>query len=389
MSRDQPRANFEPEAFRKKHNRLLGIGSELIAPVLRLGGSVIARRPPSDPATWRTGLILGHNHIGDILYRTCSLQELRRHLPDCRWSYLTSATGREILGGNADIDEVIALNIGDDSWNLADEAFRELRRRDFDAVLCTNTIRYQPDLFLATSLGIPNRVAFTHKGLSGLATRSINPTYPSPFPAYFRTMVAAITGVEPSWSLHPRIFPDESDRRAAAAVIRESGLEGGTPIVAATIVTRQLHGNWPSPSLLNLLRELSSRASFRLALCGERNDAHVLESVSGELDQQSVVLAGKLTIRQFAAFLEDCAALVTIDSGPRHIGNAVKIPVYFFRNLLHSQVEAGRYCDTETDLAPPGEFLSDDAIARVANEFDLNAAAEMLADQLKASATPA
>jgi ADP-heptose:LPS heptosyltransferase len=376
---------FEPTAFRKRRNRLLGIGSELVGPLLRFGGSVIARRPPSDPANWKSGLIIGHNHIGDVLYRTCSMPALRLGLPQCQWSYLTSPAGAEILERNPDVDQILPLNVGDDSWQLSDNAFAKLREHDFDAILCSNTIRYHPDLFLATALGIPNRVAFTHKGLSGLSTRSITPTYPSAFPAYFRAMVATITGTDPSWPLEPRIFPDDSDQRVAASVMSESGIGDGSPIVACTITTRQPRGNWPAGSLLELLREVADKTSFHIALCGAAGDEPVLESAKRQLDGLATVLAGKFTVRQFAAFLARCSALVTIDSGPRHIGNAAGIPVYFFRNLLHSQVEAGAYCETETDLAPHGEFLSDEEIERMAAAFPVKQTAETLANRIKAS----
>jgi hypothetical protein len=46
-------------------------------------------------------------------------------------------------------------------------------------------------------------------------------------------------------------------------------------------------------------------------------------------------------------------------------------------------IEAGKYCDTETDLAPPVEYLEDDEVDRVARAQPVG----MLADKLVASLT--
>ena len=291
-----------------------------------------------------------------------------------------------MLEGNPAVAEVLPWNVGDDSWQLTPDAFAELRRRDFDAILCTNTLRYHPDLFLAAALGIPNRVAFTHKGLSGLATRSITPEYPSPYPAYFRTMVATLAGVAPVWPLRPRIFVGEEDRRIAARALQESHLDPNSPIVACTITAKQAHGNWPSASLLALLKEARSHSSFQIALSGAPGDESALATANAALGGTAAVLAGRLDLRQFAALLERCASLVTLDSGARHVGNAIGLPVFFFRNMLATQVETGRYCDTETDLAPAGEFLTDEEIYKLAREYPIDRAARTLAERVTASA---
>jgi len=382
----EPRAGFDPKAFRKSHNRLLGIGSEIVAPLLRLGSYLAARRAPSAPAQWRSGLIVGHSHIGDVLYRTCSLPALTKAFPECRWSYLTSPEGALVLDGNPEVADVLPWNVGDDSWQLTPDAFAELRRRDFDAILCTNTLRYHPDLFLAAALGIPNRVAFTHKGLGGLATRSITPEYPSPYPAYFRTMVATLAGVAPVWPLRPRILVSKDDRRQAASALEDTHVDANSPIVACSITTKQARGSWPTASVLALLREARRQSSFQIALCGAPDDEEALAAANAALDGTAAVLAGKLDLRQFAALLERSAALVTLDSGARHVGNAIGLPVFFFRNMLASQVETGTYCDTETDLAPAGQFLTDAEIYKVAREYPVDRAARTLAERITVSA---
>jgi ADP-heptose:LPS heptosyltransferase len=118
--------------------------------------------------------------------------------------------------------------------------------------------------------------------------------------------------------------------------------------------------------LLAILEVARQKADIDVVLCGGPQDASGLAALAESLPYKPTVLAGQCGLLAFASFLGRCAALLTLDSGPRHIGNAMGIPVFFARNLSHSQVEAGKYAMTETDLAPPLEYLSNAETERIA-----------------------
>jgi heptosyltransferase-2 len=376
-------AGLRPDAFRKKQNLWLAYASELGAPLLRAAARIRSRGPATPSTTWRRGLIIGHTHIGDVLYRTCSLPALREYLPGCEWTYLTSPASAEILQGNPHVAETLTSIRGENSWNLADGALAELRSRRFDAVLCSNTLRHYPDLALAAALGIPNRVAFSGKGFSGLINRPVALPFPSAYAAYFRAMVAEVTDRAPDWPLRPRVYPSEANLKRATELWTRFALGSSRPVVACSLTTRQARGNWPFEVLLAILQQARAQSEFDVVLCGTSADSRVLSSIAEQLPFDARVLAGDASVLEFAAFLQKCTALLTLDSGPRHIGNAVGVPVFFARNLSHSMIEAGKYCDTETDLAPPVEYLEDDEVDRVARAQPVG----MLADKLVASLT--
>jgi heptosyltransferase-2 len=352
-------------AFRTRTKRWLAHTSEFVAPLLRVGATIASRGATSEPDAWRNGLIVGHNHIGDVLYRTCSLERLAEVLPHCEWSYLTSPFSAELLDGNPTLKEVLPWNNGENSWELGDGKFGELRRREFDVVLCTNTLRHYPDLALAVALGIPNRVAFSYKGLSGLITRAAPIQFPSPYPVYFQKMVADVGGVAPDWKLRPRVYPNDGDDAAASAALENLGLSSDADIVLCSVTTRQAAGNWPRSHLIAALEAAHKQRPFEVVFTGAPNDAADLEAAANALSFSAHVLQQQLGLRAFTAFLSRCSALLTLDSGPRHVGNAAGIPVLFARNLSHSRVEAGKYCETEIDLAPKLEYLSDENARKV------------------------
>jgi ADP-heptose:LPS heptosyltransferase len=100
--------------------------------------------------------------MGDVLYRTGSLPVLSEALPQCKWSFLTSPDSAKVLANNPHVAEVIPYQNEDDSWSMSFDQIRELRGRRFDAVLCSNSLGYYPDLFLIVQIGCPNRFSFVH-----------------------------------------------------------------------------------------------------------------------------------------------------------------------------------------------------------------------------------
>ncbi|MEO5590307.1 MAG: glycosyltransferase family 9 protein, partial [Gemmatimonadaceae bacterium] len=205
----------------------------------------------------------------------------------------------------------------------------------------------------------------------------------------FRTMVNELTSEPASSSLQPRVYPAESDRELAARLFARLGGDGTEPVVACALRTRQASGNWPVHVMLEVLRAAREQRSFHVVFCGGPADRSALADLALQFPYASSVSAGDAGVLGFAAFLEKCAALFTLDSGPRHIGNAVGVPVVFARNLAHSMVEAGAYCETETDIAPAVEYLDNTETAGVARNQSVGALAAVLLGAISASDRPA
>lgn len=332
---------------------------DALEPALRLGARLLTG-PATPPDTWRRGLILGHSHLGDVLYRTASLPALAHGLPRCEWHYLAAPASAELLRGNPHLTAVHPVAPEGGSWTIPAAHRRALRALRFDVALCTNEVRYYPDLWLALRLGIPNRVGFTHRGLGGVVTHAAPWTGPKPWAANVRDLVAAVAGTPPTWELRPQVFPDVEDEAAAAAAWTALALPPGRPVVACSLTKRQPGATWPRARWVALLRRLEEDGIGSVVLLGAAGDAPLLTGVAGEVGIPSRVLAGTLGVRAVVAFLRGCSAWVGVDSGPRHLAAAAGIPSVFFRLLATGAAEAGPLTTREHDLAPPGlQHLSD------------------------------
>ena len=358
--------------FRSTANYAAAVASELAAPALRLGARLLARGGATSPTEWRRGVIFGNAHIGDVLYRTCSLQHLAASLPQCEWSYLAAPTSAAVLEGNPALAEVLPIVQGDSAAAISD--LDALRKRGFDVALCTENTRGYEALLLATRLGIPNRVGFVQKGFSGLATIGVPLAAPMSRPAQFRRMVETITRTPDESPLRPRVYPTAADRESADAEWRRLGLDDGRYVIATAITTRQTTGAFPPEFFAALLSRIAAaRPRARVLLLGSSDDRTALDAVARVLGDRAVISAGRLALRGVVSLLARCVAFVGSDSGPRHLANAAEIPVFFVRNMGGSQAESGWYCATEVDVAPSGEYLSPAEMTQALARVDLDA----------------
>jgi len=285
------------------------------------------------------------------------------------------------LEGNPAIRSVLPYQSGEDSWNISRAHFGKLRDAKYDVVLCSNILRYYPDALLAVALAVKNRVGFTFKGFSGLINHPVATAFPSAYPAYFRDMVSSLTGVAPKWQLDPQIFPSSRDRELADSAWKDLALDSGRQVVACSITTRQ-PGAWPRDHFLRALEIVSEHAPVEIVLFGAASERDVLGSAVADCRVPCKLLPGNLNIRALAAFIGKCSAALVMDSGPRHIANAVATPVVFGRNLIFSRVEAGRYCDNEIDCGPDDEYVPAQDVARIIGRLDPSRTAGLVIEAL-------
>ena len=345
-----------PGTFRSKKHLAMAHATEAVAPLLRLVSRAWTGSP-TPPQTWRKGLLLGANHIGDILYRTSSLRQLAQGLPDCQWDILAPEPAAQVLECNPAIRKIHKFDL---PTSPKSKKFKILQQEKYDVAICYDSGSYTSPLLTALLLGIPNRVGYIHKGWSGLVTHPISIPYPQPFPAYFRDLVGQLTGQKPTWDLRPEVLIDPQDEVEAAACFNK--IEGlpSIPLIACFVTTRQPTGVWPLDKFRETLELLHSSASVRIILCGAPGDSSQLKSLQTSLSFPCSINAGRLGLRALVAFLKKCRAVLSTDSGPRHLANAAGVPVVYFRNLRSSKVETGNYLPSEYDLSPNAEFTLPD-----------------------------
>jgi len=280
--------------------------------------------------------------------------QLAKGFPDCTWDILAPEPAAQVLEGNPAIRKIHRMEIP----YYGSEDFMTLKQEQYDVAICYDTGMYTRPLLIATLLGIPNRVGYVHKGWSGLVTHPIRISYPQPFPAYFRDLVAQLTRQEASWDLRPKVTLSEQDHKKAEALWSELKLADDRPVLACFVTTRQPTGVWPLEKFRETLELLHGSSPHQIMLCGAPQDKEILKSLESLLSFPVSINAGQLELRPLIPFLAKCHVILSTDSGPRHLANAAGVPLVFVRNPWFSRSEAGVYCpESEYDMAPDLEFV--------------------------------
>ena len=95
--------------------------------------------------------------------------------------------------------------------------------------------------------------------------------------------------------------------------------------------------DWEPPNWKQLVAQLSAALpAWRLVVVGSADEMERAKECASSWQGPTVNLCGKLSPRESAAVLENCAVFVGHDSGPMHLASAVGTPcvaIFSARNL--------------------------------------------------------
>lgn len=260
--------------------------------------------------------------IGDVLMTTPFLACLRRTFPGAEICYITGKWSAGILEDNPDVDRIIAFDqdaLFRGSFLKKISLFKKLRARiieeEFD--MCFVMDKSWIAGFFARACGIPERIGFA-RGWEGIfLTKTVIYERVKHEIQYYIDLLAYFT--KENCSTDMRIAISQEDKKLAGQVRRRAGtgkllafaLGGGNPGQDAS------PRNWPFENFARLA-EMASSKDWKIVCLGKAGN------IAGRNVQN---LAGETTIKEAAAILSVCDAIVTGDSGLMHIASAVGIPV--------------------------------------------------------------
>jgi len=281
-------------------------------------------------------LIRGVNWVGDAVMTMPAIRAVRQAYPDAQISLLVKPSVSPLFEHDPNVDEIISYDDGYRGLSGKIRLARQLKQGCFSrAFLLQNAFDAALISFLAR---IPERVGYNRDGRGMLLTRGI----PFDLPAkemhhidYYLNLLEK-AGLDPVPS-KPWIHLLPAERRAA----RETLQSLRRPVVALN--PGAAYGSskrWPPARFSELaVRFMQEKAAGIIILGGPKETGIAAEieqgirllcsgaGVCGPADIQVMNLAGKTTLRGLAAVISEADLLITNDSGPMHIGYAVRTPL--------------------------------------------------------------
>jgi predicted lipopolysaccharide heptosyltransferase III len=235
----------------------------------------------------------------------------------------------DILKWNPDVDEVLVVGRGELAAQL--RFLHKLRRRRFDAVIdLTDGDR---SAIMARVSNAPVRIGFNEehrwRGLLYTAVVSVRSRVVHRMERDLEAV--RLLGIDPKAS-PPVLRTSPSDEVEAGRLLEEvgacgSGGELARPLVMLVPGARYWFKAWPAERFAELADRLTEVAGCRVLVGGDLRERELAETIRAQARATPTVLAGRTTLRQFAAVLKCCALFVGNDNGPMHMAAALGTPV--------------------------------------------------------------
>jgi len=277
------------------------------------------------------------NWIGDAVMCLPALMDLRDHVPHAKVTVLARPIIGELLRGHPGVDEVLIYSHHGEHkgliglWHL----IQLVKRKQFDrAVLFQNAFEAAVIAWVA---GIPSRIGYATDGRCWLLSEPV----PRPDRAhlhhteYYQDLVKAITH-SPGKDCTPQLFLSPEVKNACARQFPDVFLPSDSLVIG--INPGSVYGSakrWMPERFAEvgdrlverLTREFPGSPFVRCVLIGSKGEEELGQDIARRMRYEPIVLSGRTTIQELMGVLTRCSVLVTNDTGPMHVAQALGVPV--------------------------------------------------------------
>ena len=266
------------------------------------------------------------NWIGDSVLAIPAIKSLKTNFPDAGIFIIAKNWVKDVFLNLEFVDELVTIP---DQNNLTGirSAARKLKKYDFDAgLLLTNS--FLSALFFAMS-GIPKRWGYKKDGRQLLLTEYASYTNPRKQihqVLYYQNILSGL-----GFKTYPpklQLSVTEQEKALAGDFLRSCGID---PKKKTVILNPGAYfgpaKRWPASHYASLAGMLQKKAPFNLLIIGSKAEKELTRAITAPLKKKPVNLAGKTSLRMLAAIMSLADVVVSNDSGPMHISNALGTPV--------------------------------------------------------------
>lgn len=267
-------------------------------------------------------LLINLAFIGDVILSTPVARALREHFFQASIDMLTVPVTAPIAELNPYIDRVIIYDKKGrhKKWQNLLNLLRELRSYRYDMIVCTNfAVR---GAMIAWIVGAPCRIGYDAQHGKWFLTHAVSsdrPVIRHEADNYSDVLKAlGITVADTSLKLKIR----QQDQQAVSQILKRTD---GKALVLICPAGSYPQKSWSRENYGILIEYLAEEAD--LVLIGGQAEKKLLEELNQASGGHAQVCGGTFTLPELTALIADSDLLITVDTAPLHIAQAIGTPV--------------------------------------------------------------
>lgn len=260
------------------------------------------------------------------------LTDLRHQWPDAKITALCQNGLGAVIQNNPHLDEIQNFKRpGTKAWfspKEQDLILEPLRHGNYDlSILLTNSFSSAWWFWRA---GLKNKVGYSTHWRSPLLDFAI------PFPQNRETQHLVLTykmlleplGI-PVSSTSPKLFLTDEELKSIKKRLAEEGVASGQYLIGVN--PGAAYGSakcWLPERFKQIAEKLIKNPKVTILFFGDKNGAPLVDEICREFPSDRVInFAGRTSLRELMALIQECDLFLTNDSGPMHMASALGTPL--------------------------------------------------------------
>ncbi len=267
-------------------------------------------------------LVFTTNWLGDALFLSPFLAALKHNFAQSHLAVLCVPRVRWIFKNNPDVDNIIEFDEKGRQASLIKRLgliFR-LQREGFDTAFIIKP-SLSRTLLLKLS-GVGRIVGFDNPKSGWLLTDKV----PLPDKAlhkidYFLSMIEHL-----GFKINQRryvFYPSREDEIYVDKLLSQTGIPRNLPLIVINPGGNWLPKRWLPENFSQLIKRIKQRFPINIAITGADKDKELAERIIRQSGVEVYNFAGRTTLGQLGALMQEADIIITADSGPMHIAAAV------------------------------------------------------------------
>ena len=272
-------------------------------------------------------LIIQTAFIGDVILATSIIEKLHKFYPDAKIDFLLRKGNESLLSNHPYINNLIIWNKKRKKYKHLFNILALVRKQKYDYVI--NLQRFATTGFITSFSKAKNRIGFAKNPFSIFFTKRIKHSIKEGLHEVDRN-TRLIKHITDEQSMRPKLHPSVLDFDHVSKYKNTEYI-----CIAPTSVwfTKQ----FPAKRWIEFINQIQT--NLTVYLLGAKSDFVACEKIQSQCKGVNVInLAGKISLIESAALINDAKMTYVNDSAPLHIASAMNSPV------------AAIFCSTVTDF---------------------------------------